>query len=419
MPTPNHPFVHAHATHPDWRIALALAAAQIDGQRAQQGLSGVPTLGWVYLTEAYVSEADALLADLHLRWPGTQWVGASATGIAASGVEYVDEPALVLMVGDVAPGSFRVFSGAQPLQDFPLGTALVHADGLAPELADLLHELAALTQGKALFGGVTSGRRQAVQIAEGVFNGGLSGLALHPSLRVISRTTQGCHAIGPVRRVTRYERNQVLSLDGQPALSCLMADLGLSSEALGSAVPRLGNTLAGLGTVAGAMGLAAGQSFGAQVQVRRLVGVSPGRGAVALAEDLDACGAGHQGRDEPLQLAFGCRDPHSAWRDLVRVCSEIRDELVPEDSWTELPALARCEDDDPAQALIRARVAGAIYVSCVARGGAYFGGPSAELHVVRQALGDVPLVGFFAAGEIADDQLHSYAGVLTVFVRTA
>ena len=41
--------------------------------------------------------------------------------------------------------------------------------------------------------------------------------------------------------------------------------------------------------------------------------------------------------------------------------------------------------------------------------------PSAELAIVRQALGDVPLVGFFAAGEIARHHLYGYTGVLTVF----
>jgi small ligand-binding sensory domain FIST len=37
---------------------------------------------------------------------------------------------------------------------------------------------------------------------------------------------------------------------------------------------------------------------------------------------------------------------------------------------------------------------------------------------VRHALGDVPLVGFFAAGEIARNQLYGYTGVLTVFCTT-
>ena len=61
------------------------------------------------------------------------------------------------------------------------------------------------------------------------------------------------------------------------------------------------------------------------------------------------------------------------------------------------------------------RIVGAIYVSCTGRGGPHFGGPSAELHIVRRALGEVPLIGFFAGGEIAHHQLYSYSGVLTVF----
>ena len=58
---------------------------------------------------------------------------------------------------------------------------------------------------------------------------------------------------------------------------------------------------------------------------------------------------------------------------------------------------------------------GAIYVSCSGRGGPHFGAPSAELAIIRHALGDVPLVGFFAAGEIARHHVYGYTGVLTVF----
>ena len=44
-----------------------------------------------------------------------------------------------------------------------------------------------------------------------------------------------------------------------------------------------------------------------------------------------------------------------------------------------------------------------------------FGGASAELQIVRHALGDVPLTGFFAGGEIARHHVYGYTGVLTVF----
>ena len=62
------------------------------------------------------------------------------------------------------------------------------------------------------------------------------------------------------------------------------------------------------------------------------------------------------------------------------------------------------------------RIAGALYISCAGRGGPHFGAPGAELQLVRHALGDVPLVGFFAGGEIARHHLYGYTGVLTVFV---
>jgi small ligand-binding sensory domain FIST len=79
-----------------------------------------------------------------------------------------------------------------------------------------------------------------------------------------------------------------------------------------------------------------------------------------------------------------------------------------------LAAASALADTDGAPTPER-RIAGAIYVSCAGRGGPHFGGPSAELQVVRRALGDVPLIGFFAGGEIARHHLYGYTGVLTVF----
>ncbi|MFN4267195.1 MAG: FIST C-terminal domain-containing protein, partial [Aquabacterium sp.] len=58
---------------------------------------------------------------------------------------------------------------------------------------------------------------------------------------------------------------------------------------------------------------------------------------------------------------------------------------------------------------------GAIYISCSGRGGPYFGAPNAEMEILTHALGDIPLVGFFAGGEIARQHLYGYTGVLTVF----
>jgi small ligand-binding sensory domain FIST len=213
---------------------------------------------------------------------------------------------------------------------------------------------------------------------------------------LVSRGTQGCQPVGPTRRITAADGQVVLELDGQPALPLLLSDLGLASlDDPRVLLPRLRGTLVGL-TDEHDTALARGGQFGADTRVRHMLGLDPARQAVAVAERV-APG---------MRLAFCHRDVNAARRDLVRVCSEIREELESE------PAHESTAATPPAGTR---RVAGAIYISCAGRGGPHFGGPSAELKIVQHALGDVPLVGFFAAGEIARHHLFGYTGVLTVF----
>jgi small ligand-binding sensory domain FIST len=43
-----------------------------------------------------------------------------------------------------------------------------------------------------------------------------------------------------------------------------------------------------------------------------------------------------------------------------------------------------------------------------------FGHSGAELQIIREQLGDIPLIGFFASGEICGDTLYGYTGILTL-----
>jgi small ligand-binding sensory domain FIST len=45
-----------------------------------------------------------------------------------------------------------------------------------------------------------------------------------------------------------------------------------------------------------------------------------------------------------------------------------------------------------------------------------FGECSAEMRLIRDELGDFPLAGFFANGEISHDRLYGYTGVLLLFL---
>ena len=416
-------FPHAHATHPQWEMAAGLVLAQLRAQLTLPGYAHSPTLALLYITDHYAAAAEDILAHLSAELPEvTDWAGTVGVGIAANNVEYFDEPALTVMLCELPTDQYRVFSGVAPLGlGFEAHTALVHADGETPDLAELIDEMAARTDSGYLFGGLASSRSQSVQFAlggdgfirgqgraTGVFHGGLSGVAFGAGVRLVSRVTQGCLPVANSHVVTEAERNVVFKLDGEPALDVLLRDLKVSLDRPQQALDAVRATLAGLMRPADAAsdGHAVSRTgnFGSDVLVRHIVGLDPARQGVALA-DLAEPG---------MELAFCQRNVQAARADLTRICAEIREELEPEEMTVGIAHALGASELEAAPHPAR-RIAGAVYVSCSGRGGPHFGGPSAELQIVRRALGDVPLVGFFAGGEIARHHLYGYTGVLTVF----
>ena len=415
-------FPYGHATHPQWHMAAALVLAQLRAQMALHGYAANPTLALLYITDHYAAQAQDILEYLSAELPlVTDWSGTVGVGISSNNVEYFDEPALAVMLLELPSDQYRVFSGVAPLGlGFEMHSALVHADGATPDLGELIHELAHRTDAGFLFGGLSSSRSASVQFAiagdgnisgqgaaSGVFSGGLSGVAFGPQVGLVSRVTQGCKPVSKARTITAAEHNLILELDGEAALDVLLADLQISLEQPQEALQTVRSTLVGL---AGADGEPVRQTgnFGNDVTVRHIIGLDPARRGVAVADLV------HAG----TRMAFCQRNTQAARADLMRVCAEIREELEPQDMPLQTAAALAQSELEAAPHPAR-RIAGAVYVSCTGRGGPHFGGPSAELQLVRKALGDVPLVGFFAGGEIAYDHLYGYTGVLTVFTAVA
>ncbi len=401
-------------------MAAGLVLAQLRALMALPEYASVPSLGLIYITDPYAPYASEILDHLSAELPEvTDWAGTVGVGVAANNAEYMDEPALSVMLCELPSDQYRVFSGVAPLSanlGFEPFTALVHADAQTPDLAELVAEFAGTTETGYLFGGLASSRTQAVQFAvggngnvrgqgaaSGVFSGGLSGVAFGAGVPLISRVTQGCQPIAPERVITEVEGNVLLALDGEPALDVLLRDLGINLDQPREALETVRRTLVGLSNP-GEEAVRRTGSFGAEVVVRHIIGLDPARKGVAIAEKPTV----------GQRAAFCQRNVEAARADLVRICAEIREELEPEElTQTTAQALAASyQDASPHPAR---RIAGAVYVSCVGRGGPHFGGPSAELQIVRRALGDVPLVGFFAGGEIARHHIYGYTGVLTVF----
>jgi len=412
-------FPYAHATHPQWPMAAGLVLAQLRAQMALHGYAQSPTLALLYITDHYAGAAQDILDHLSAELPWiTDWSGTVGVGIASNNVEYFDEPALAVMLLDIPSDQYRVFSGVSPLNlGFEAATALVHADGSTPELSDLLEEMALRTDSGYLFGGLSSSRTHSLQFAvaadgtirghgraSGVFSGGLSGVAFGPGVEIISRVTQGCKPISKVRTITSADHNVVVALDGEPALDVMLDDLDLSLERPQEALLGVRATLVGLARSQSVAVQRTG-NFGTEVTVRHIIGLDPARHGIAVADLV------HEG----MELAFCQRNIQAARADLMRMCAEIREELEPQSLSLETAGEVQDAEMEAAPHPMR-RISGAVYVSCSGRGGPHFGAPSAEMQLVRRALGDVPLVGFFAGGEIAYRHVLGYTGVLTVFV---
>ncbi|MDH5513314.1 MAG: FIST C-terminal domain-containing protein, partial [Gammaproteobacteria bacterium] len=61
-------------------------------------------------------------------------------------------------------------------------------------------------------------------------------------------------------------------------------------------------------------------------------------------------------------------------------------------------------------------VRGALYYTCVARGPNQFGPGGREMKIIADELGEFPIAGLFANGEINHNRLYGYTGVLTLFL---
>ncbi len=370
-------FASAFVTGDAATLALNCAASlpKLDGA----------TLGILYVTEP----AAPLLRDLVrllARQSGiADWVGGVGLGICGAGGEIHDEPAASVLLAALPPEDFRVFAptvdpGADLARHHAAWIkarqptlALVHGDPRCPDLPRAAVD-AATASGAFLVGGLVSHRCAEPLLgrsgeADGFGRGGIAGLMLAPGVSVATALTQGCTPMGPVRRIDEARDTVVMAIDGRPALAVFRDDIG----------PQLAQDMRRLGGVVFA-GLPVSGSDTGDYLVRNLLAIDPGRGWLVLGDEV-APGD---------RILFCRRDPESARRDLVRMVEQLA---------ARLPG--------PPKA--------GVYVSCIARGAALFGETGVETGLIREVLGDFPLIGFFANGEISRDRLYGHTGVLTLF----
>ena len=369
------------------KFPFAYSSGQHAGQLVEDCLSQIGNLpeeanfGFIYATDALATELDSILLALKRRTGIEHWTGTVGVGVSTTGQEYYDQPALAIMVAYFPETAFKtvplqvssidsfIGSAGEWLKNDEFHFGILHGDPSNPEVPTLISKLAEHIPGAFFVGGLTSSGSSNPQVADSVYSGGISGVLFSSDVPVVTGHTQGCTPIASKHVITACEHNIIIELDNRPALDVLKEDVG---EVIANDLQRLEGYIF--------VGLPIPGSDTGDYMVRNLIGIDQTQKFIAVGELLT----------EQSGIMFCRRDGNSAHEDMLRMIADIKKRL-----W--------------------ATPKGAVYYSCLGRGRNQFGENSEELKLIRDELGEFPLVGFFANGEIFHNRLYGYTGVLTVF----
>jgi small ligand-binding sensory domain FIST len=359
-------FRTALAVDPDPQAAAAKVAAEL----ASQGSGG--TLGFVYVTDRTKSDMASIVETLRAGTGVAQWVGTVGLGVIAGRQATFDEPAVAAMIAPWPQSAFQVYDGVpeKPFSadSFGMTTAIVHVDSRNRHFDELLKSLATSSQAYLLGGLAASRTKLNDRMAGARAQEGVSGLLLSSEVPVAIGVSQGCSPIGPTRTITETDDGFIATLDGESALKVLLGDLSATQETdLRAALQALH------------VGLPVPNCDTGDYVVRNIAGIDTKKGYIAVSD-----------RIEPGQKMFFCqRNREAAAKDLAAMVRKVQ---------------ARTQNPQ-----------GALYVSCCGRGPNMFESANEEVELIQAVLGDIPMIGFYANGEIAGDRVYGYTGVLALF----
>jgi small ligand-binding sensory domain FIST len=379
-------FSAASAVGGDWRDAIRTVGDTL----AAQGASGA--LGLIYVTEPWAAHLSDMAATLQQRLGITQWAGCAGFGIFLNGTELHREAGVSVMVAPFAPDDVTMLPGILDENSARMTSTtpwcrlnapvfgIIHADPRNAQLDAMIEGLMSDDVGGGyVVGGLTPASQQPMQVADGAATGGLSGVLLSSRVPVAVTLSQGCTPLRPpngglVHKITSGRNGVIAELDGRVALDVLKESIG---EILAHDLRRIAGYIH--------IALPVGDTDMRDYTVRNLMGIDPRSGLIAVGANLNPGDA----------VMFVRRDPASGQKDFSRALDDLKKRIGDR------------------------HVLGGHYVSCVARGPQMFGDVGREARMIHEHLGEFPLTGFFANGEISGRRLYGYTGVLSVFLDRA
>ncbi len=361
-------YLLAQTDKADWQEALEDCLSQLGRLPADAAF------GFIYATDVFAPRMSDIIRDLKNETGIENWVGSIGVGVCCTGLEFYEEPALLIMITDFADDAVHIFEHSSETQVFEfdpagLNFAVVHGDPRNAEVPNVINALPNQWGNGFLVGGLTSSRSYHFQIAGDIVEGELSGVVLDSSIPVVTGLTQGCSPIGPVHRLTKCDGHVAVEIDERPALEVFKEDVG---EVLARDLRRVGGYIFAGFPVTG--------TDTGDYMVRNLTGIDLDEQLIGIGDNLEA----------DSSIMFCRRDTDTAVKDLQRMLNDVKSRLSGE-------------------------AKGGLYFSCLGRGQNMFGAPSREMQYIAEVLGDLPLVGFYANGEISGNRLYGYTGVLVLF----
>lgn len=393
-------FASAVSALPDTSAAVADAAA-----RACAQLQNPADLAVVFVSHHHAANFGTLAAQIKDATGAKDLLGASGEWIVEGDREIEGAPALAIWLASL-PGIRRYPMHLQFIQtpegssfvgwpedlpdDFPAGAPLILlAEPFTFPADQLLRRLNEDQPNTPIVGGMASGARtpggNRLFFGDSTFRDGAVALLLDGPVELKTVVSQGCRPIGDTMIVTKADKNVLLELGGHPALDRL-------AEIIDSLGPRE-RELIGRGLHIGIALSEYKDTFGpGDFLIRPVMSVDTTVKAIAVGEYV-----------RPGQtIQFHVHDAQSADEELQTLLT------------------SRFAANRPiGEALPQAPDHGALLFTCNGRGSRMFTTESHDAKAIRGHLGHIPLVGFFAQGEIGPvggkNFLHGFTASLAVF----
>ena len=327
----------------------------------------------------------------------------TAGGVIGSGIELENRPGIAVLAARlpgawVHPFTYHDLNWSSQQSDAHLlrlrvlgphakggnvAALIIFADPFSTPMLSMLPALNEAFPGVPVIGGMASGAASAgdnrLMLNGEVSTTGAIGVAIGGEVRVDCIVSQGCRPVGSTWLVTRAKTNLIQELGQRPALVAAQE----TAQAAASADQFL---LQEHGLLLGRVINEYKDRFGrGDFLVRSVVGADADAGYIVV-PDFFRVGQ---------TVQFHVRDKQTAEEDLRLLLESQK------------------LHDEPA---------GVLLCTCNGRGSRLFEQPNLESRILREALGDVPMAGFFAAGELGpiggENFLHGFTASIALFRPT-